>query len=218
MLASAQSYQYNIQNYTNSSSISVIDDFTITYDAFNEKLQLDVTYANSSPEGFWLVVSDGENPKYNVSEYAIIYFDATAAQPVITAYEYDGANNANSFQTTTFLDSSSNPGSKVSGSISQSSSGGDVFSLTVHASDINAANLGPDWDGIEFGEKLGLWYHTVTFSEDPAYQDDGGLSNFSIDQNNYLDRANLKTELVPEPSSSTLLGLCGTLMLLRRKR
>ena len=215
---SAETYEFNVEGYTRSSSISAIDDFTVSYTPSNETLTLDVTYANNRPEGFWMVVSDGENSKNNTDGYAIYYFDATAAEPIVTAYVYDGINETRSFETEALLDSSLNPNSNLSGSISQSATGGDVFSLTVDASAINAADFGPDWDGSQFTERVGVRFHTVTFSEAPTYSRAGGLSSFEIDKNNFLDTANSRTGQLPEPSSSMLLGLFGLLLLIRRRR
>ena len=217
--ASAQTYSYERENYTTSSSISVIDEFSVTYNQSSETLQLDVSYANDRPDGFWVVLSDGENPRANADEYAIFYFDATTDTPVVSAHVYDGTNTPSSFSTRPLLDSNfNNPASNLSGSVSQSANGGDAFSLTVNASAINAANLGPDWDGAQFGENIGVWFHTFTIDGSTAYNLNGGLSSLPIQQRNFLDVANGNTDLVPEPSSSLLLGLSGMLVLLRRKR
>ena len=67
-----------------------------SYDAGTGDFTWNYTTDTKEHDGFWLVVSDGENPKDERGEYAILYGDINGG--IISAFEYSGQNNANSFK------------------------------------------------------------------------------------------------------------------------
>ena len=138
---------------------------------------------DGSNDGFWLVVSSGENPKTNANEYAILYGDR--AENRITAYTYDGANSKNSFETGTLLGTFDNAFSD-GGTHPQYGYGMTMFSLDVAG--INAAFDTPEWDGVQFGEETGIWFHQSSGTEF-SYGTDGAITGFDIDGQIWLDRA-----------------------------
>lgn len=167
--------------------------------------------------GFWLVVSDGPNPKNQIGEYAILYADLDDNR--ITAYEYNGDNNASSF---------SNPGNNLGvfdGVMNYTNNAGNAgndglvtFSLDVTS--INAQALGSEWDGISFGENIGVWFH---FAENLTANYSGHeLTKFDLPHQGYVDFQSKPTTgcddlppdfpgcnpvVVSEPGSVALLGL-----------
>ncbi|MEM9422768.1 MAG: hypothetical protein AAF986_09730, partial [Pseudomonadota bacterium] len=135
--------------------------------------------------GFWLVVSDGPNPKNQIGEYAILYGDLINNR--ITAYEYNGDNNATSFiDPGNFLQTFENPFT-----INQSNGHVD---FEIDVTSINMAPLGPEWDGVNFGvgtHKIGVWFH---FSRDLRvnYAMKNGnleLTKFNLRHQGYVDFA-----------------------------
>jgi len=131
---------------------------------------------DDSEDGFWLVVSPGENPKYNAQEYAILYGDRESNR--ITAYAYDGNNNANSFRGGEYLATYENAFS--------SSNGMTMFSLDVGA--INGAYDTAEWEGVGFGGQQGIWFHQSDDSNF-AYNADGTIENYSFGGQMWVDTA-----------------------------
>lgn len=157
--ASAQDiFQYERTGAGGGPDGDLLEYFELVYDADNQRLRAHLDFTpeivkGSREGGFWLVVSDGPNPKNQIGEYAILYGDLNTNR--ITAYEYNGNNSANSindpgnllqtfFGAMTFEDSNSSDG---------------VVKFDIDVSSINMANLGPDWDGVSFDEKIGVWFH-----------------------------------------------------------
>lgn len=131
---------------------------------------------DGSKDGFWLVVSPGENPKSNANEYAILYGDRASNR--ITAYTYDGQNKADSYKTGDLLGTYDNVFSTANGKTE--------FSLDV--SSINSAFDTPDWKGVSFGEQIGIWFHQSSDSEF-TYGAGGALTNYAYGGQMWLDRA-----------------------------
>ncbi|MGB7406770.1 MAG: PEP-CTERM sorting domain-containing protein [Pacificimonas sp.] len=168
-------------------------------------LSLDVEFAgeNVSNDGFWFVVSDGPNPKGTPDELAVLYGDV--ANNKITSYVYDGVNGPGSWQdTSAFLESAAGV---------LQTTGTDSYSFTLDVSSINALNLSSDWDGAQFGDKIGIWFHPVK-SASFAYDSDGRITSFSRSGNGFYDGRNFDTTPgpggnipVPAPGALGLLGL-----------
>lgn len=181
------------------------------YDSISASYNTDGTltfateFGAEAADGFWTVFSTGPNPKRHDKELAILYGDLASGD--LYAYEYNGLNSANSWNTPgNLLDS-------FSGAITNTGSG---FSLSIDANNINGADLSSDWTGVEFGEKIGLWYH-------PTWGTNMTTDPFSFSYNNqgWYDISNHTTTVtdVPEPGTvalfaSAMLGLFG----LRRRR
>ena len=225
-LASGQTFSYNADHDDLVSlsaesgtgykfDIAEISEFSLVYNSDSQLLDFSATYNNSHPDGFWFVLSDGPNPKNHVDEYAIFYFDASQPSPIVSAFVYDGENNASSFSDPAILlDSSLNSDSKLKASVD-----GNKFSFTADVSDINDAalqGLGDQWQGAQFGDTVGIWFHTFTLGGETTYDENtGALTSLPINRADFFDTAN--QQAVPEPSSM-LLSLVGTLLLFRRKR
>lgn len=169
--------------------------------------------------GFWLVVSDGENPKSQIGEYAILYGDLNNNR--ITAFEYNGNNSA---------DSIVDPGNQLeifsnAMTYTDANNSDGIVTFDLDVTSINMANLGGDWDGVSFGEKIGVWFHfganlTPTYANGNAAS--GQLTNFHLPHQGYVDFANGNSKqcddlppdfpgcdpvTVSEPGSVALLGL-----------
>lgn len=133
---------------------------------------------DGSKDGFWLVVSDGPNPKSNANEYAILYGDRDANR--ITAYTYDGTNGPNSYKTGDYLATYDNV---------FSSGGPDMTMYTLDVSGINAAFNTADWDGVQLGSNSGIWFHQSAGSNF-SYNADGTIADYAFSGQMWLDAAN----------------------------
>lgn len=179
--------------------------------------------------GFWLAVSNGPNPKGISGELAIFYFDATTTTPTLTAYGYNGINGNNSFldgsiQSGTqapdrIASSLTNPNLLRSIGVSNNADGSRTMSFDIRGSLINNHTSpygnAADWQGVDFGNKFGIWYHPVTGLRS-EYNQEGFLTKFTPHKQGYIDLANETTEAVPEPATMATLGL-GVAGLLRRR-
>ena len=166
-------------------------------------------------DGFWLVVSDGENPKGDADEYAILFGDLTNQR--LTAYLYNGVNSSNSWR---------NPGVYLQSfdadlMIEQpaSSSTGTTVSFQIDVSGINSLDVNAipgypdyqpqpniDWDGIAFGRQLGIWFHP-TAGGSFEYNEAGEITTFRPGSAGWLDGKNYQATRVPEPGVLYLVGL-----------
>lgn len=149
--------------------------------------------------GAWLVLSDGENPKNNVDEYAIMYLDATAS--TVSIYNYNGKNSANSYRYSDYLGSTA---------LNVIENGPDevTFEFSLDATDINnSTSYGSEWKGIAFSEEIGLWFHDAAGLH-TAYDANGKLLSFVSAKSGWYDTTKaLPTTKVPEPGSLAALGL-----------
>ncbi len=139
---------------------------------------------DGSKDGFFLVVSDGENPKTNANEYAILYGDRASNR--ITAYTYDGLNNGGqSYQNGTLLGTFEN--AFRDGGVHQTL-GYELTDFTLDVGAINAAFASPEWDGVQIGAQSGIWFHQTEGSQF-SYGADGSITNFQFSDQVFLDRA-----------------------------
>jgi len=160
---------------------------------------------NNLSDGAWLVLSDGENPKNNVDEYAIMYMDAVNQK--VSIYNYDGENSANSYKSSDFLGSTA---------LNVIENGNDeiTFEFSLDATDINNnTNYGADWKGIAFDEEIGLWFHN-TSGLHTSYGANGELLDFSSARSGWYDTSKpfsttVSAASVPEPGSVAALAVFG---------
>ena len=150
------------------------------YDTDNETYGMKFR-SDQGKDGFWLVVTDGDNPKGDGSTNAILYGDI--ANNKITAYTYNGENNANSYDSGTYLGTYDNA----------FSSGGTHptygYEMTMFSLDVAGINnaFGPEFDGVTLGDKAGIWFHQSAGSEF-TYGTDGSITDYAFDSQMWLDR------------------------------
>jgi len=211
--ANATVYTYNTNtsgsfggNYASNNGLGY-DSVSASFDNSTNQFSWEVDYSGANPDGFWLVISDGSNPKYNPLEYSIFYGDYTSGN--LSAYAYNGNNNSGSWLANPFL-----------GDLSSSTytNGSDVFGFSFDATAINGLGLGPDWQGTQFANNIGVWFHP-TYNLSSSFNSDGSIAAFSPSNNAWYDTNNdgdcgtndrgciTATASVPEPTSMALLGL-----------
>lgn len=194
-------YSFTDNNaYTGGPTGDVIDSLSTTWDVDNEIFTWNTTFTDSEIDSFWLVVNDKDNPKQVDSNELVIMYGDLTEQKVYT-YVYNGANNANSYQSSQLLQT--DPLNVVGNSIN----------FTIDATNINnawvpmgsAANADP-YRGLVVGpESIGIWFHVAKGST--VATTDGRIDNYSFQQQGWYDRANLALVEVPEPGSMALMGL-----------
>ena len=209
--ANATIYTYNSNNpglfggsYATNNNLGY-DSISASFNDANNQFSWEVDYSGANPDGFWLVVSDGPNPKNNPLEYSIFYGDYSSGN--LAAYAYNGNNNAGSWASNPFVGDFSS---------SMYTSGSDIFGFSIDATTMNGMNLGPDWDGAQFAENIGIWFHptwNLNASFNPA---DGSILNFTPRSNAWYD-TNYDGDCdtndrgcitqVPEPATFALMGL-----------
>lgn len=196
--------------------ISNIDaSFNNVTDAFT----WDVTYSNGvtkDTDGYWLVVSNGPVPRGTADQFAIIYFDASnLAAPKVSVYRYSGQNNGLSWQNpANLLASSQVAGSGISATATQTG-GQRRFQLSLDATAINAAFPAPAWEGIEFGNSIGVWFHSVGGLSTGYHSTSKKLNKFDYTREGWLDLDNQTT--IPTPGAAAMMALAG-LVAARRRR
>lgn len=147
------------------------------------------------------MLNDGPNPKAHVQENTMFYLDGLNSK--LTAYTYNGVNGSGSWKdaNSVYLDS---------WDLNVEDNGDErTFSFDINMAEINGrTDLGADWEGTAFGEKLGIWYHAVN-DLDVAYNADGSLDQFGYSSQGWYDTANRTAERVPEPSAMAGLAVAG---------
>jgi len=133
-------------------------------------------------DGFWLVVTDGDNPKGDGTSNAILYGDLENNR--ITAYTYNGENTSDSFTDGTLLGTYEN----VFSSGGTHANGYELTMFNLDVSEINGS-IGADFDGVQLGEQAGIWFHQSAGS-DFAYGADGSIVDYAFDSQMWLDRGN----------------------------
>lgn len=191
------------------------------------------THAN----GFTLATSDGENPVGKSGELSLLYFDASAGTPVLSAYGYNGRNDI-----TSHIDGTSDSGvtdapDRIVSSLESNASdwlietvydvqgdGSITMGFTIDASPITGHSPlypeAPAWYGVGYGAEAGVWYHSFAGVQS-AYQDDY-LSNWQASEHGFLDTKSWVTDVtdpVPEPATLVLVGVgLGLTAITRRRR
>ena len=152
------------------------------YDSDNEAYAMKYR-ADQGKDGFWLVLSDGNNPKGDGASNAILYGDI--ANNRITAYAYNGENSSSSFENGALLGTYENVFS--SGGVHPEYG----YELTMFSIDVSGINnaLGEDFDGVQIGERAGIWFHQSAGSNF-TYNADGSIADYTFDNQMWLDRGN----------------------------
>jgi hypothetical protein len=206
------------------------------FDSTSNSLQWLVNFGNVpghsswKTDGFTLALNNGPNPKGHEGELALLFFDASDATPVLTAYGYNGNNSVS-----TYFDGAARSGIQtpdlIGGTRSASpwvnqltarteADGSRTLGFEIDASAIighTPLHPGPgglaDWFGIGFDQGLGIWMHPFA-ALDTSYAG-GYLTSWSFKEEGWLDGSGFTT--VPEPGTIALFGL-GAIGLIRKRR
>lgn len=204
-------YKYVVTDPSHNPAGGDIQKIDTSFNATTNEFTFSLTVSDPaylSADGFTLAINGGPNPKGNPGEMALIYFDASGGQPVVTIYGYSGQNNQNSY-----FDGSPATGVQAPDKIASSlladnpfisitegvdAYGNKVFSFTIDASVIQ--NHIPlygdpaDWTGVAFGDQLGMWLHPVA-NLHTAYGQDGYLTEWDDYAQGWYDVAYKPTEV-----------------------
>ena len=163
------------------------------------------------PNGAWLVLSPGPNPKKHVDEYSIFYLDGENNR--ITAYVYDGENNSKTYQDPTrFIQSWDN----ALNIIDDPNTGKRTLSFALDVTDVNNALDHDDWSGAAFGAEVGIWFHAT---KDPqAAYDELGRLTFFTGASGWYDKKDKTTTVIPEPALLLGLGLVASWGIVKHRK
>ncbi len=208
--AHAQSYRYDATAAEVAGSTAYagqLTGVTASYNAATQRLAWAASFApnahGTTPDGFWLALNDGPNPKGTAGELPIFYFDASKSTgPILTAYGYNGENG-----NTSYYDGSPAAGTQSPDRIFSSLlSGNGIYDLTytraadgtvtmgfdIDATTVNGYNpINPGanpWDGADFNSQVGVWFHPTAGTQ-TSYAS-GYLSSFAFSSQGWLDNSN----------------------------
>ncbi|MGN7439345.1 MAG: VWA domain-containing protein, partial [Alcanivorax sp.] len=190
--AFSQGYQYSIDNPPGSANGGDIKNITTCYDENTNQFSFEMKIDDVS-EGFTLAINGGPNPKGHANEMALIYFDASGSEPVITIYNYNGLNTQTSWQGSEIVSSIATADIFSNISVTTDGSGNKIFSFEMDATTIQEFSNDPDWTGVSFADQLGMWLHPVK-GLDTDYDADGFLTQWSTGGNGYYDTSYRDTE------------------------
>lgn len=212
-----------------------LSNFNVEYnpvaDKFGAKFTIAENSAHKKADKFYMVVSNGPNPKGTPGQLAIFYVDGSGSAPVLTAYGYNGKQDGiGSWQDGSSASGTQSPdkiGSSLNGfgnfvSKVNNANGSSTYHFEVPGSVMNSytpINSTPDpWEGVAFGPKFGLWFGTIA-GGNIQYGGDNFISNFSLNgaTRGWLDLDNRHAEVVPEPMTMTALAV-GLAALARRRK
>ena len=248
-LASATTYEYSATNPTGGTGAGNVSSIFTSYDPLAQQLTWQATISGASSSlanGFWLVLSDGPNPKGIADEFPIFYLDAsksfdtsgnaTGIAPTLSAYAYNGVNGFDSYATpgVTLLSSASGLNWNASDSLlATGSSATHTLGFTIDTALLNntaavgaafTASSTPfnptNWEGTGFGPQIGIWFHPYTTGGIySTYNAAGSLTSLHVADQSWVDTAYTDTvAVVPEPGSAVLVSLVGIGLMLRRSR
>ena len=195
-------YSFSKENPRGGDKAGDIKNVETTFNSGTNDFTFDLTIDPIS-EGFTLAINNGPNPKGHGGEMALIYFDASGAQPVISVYAYNGMNTQTSWEdggladgiqpTDAILNSIANADLFSNISVTIDAAGNKHFSFSMDADEIMNHNplYGPDneWSGVSFDDTIGMWLHPVR-GLDTSYDNDGFLTQWSVEDQSYYDTSN----------------------------
>ena len=234
LASSASATIYKVERTSNlgNNAAGVMTRLAAQYNDATGVLHWEVDYSDTLADGFTLAINDGPNPKGHAGELALIYFDASGASPVVSAFAYNGKNSSNSFEDgdgnaagnqapDSIFDASEEAAWALSASSQALGGGGQRFSLSIQTAGLQAHSpLYPDavdpWTGIGFAEKIGWWFHSFSGLQ-TSYDAEGVLTQWDFDDEGWSDKSGISTVEVPAPGSVALIGVAG-LAVARRRR
>lgn len=204
--AQATFYSYSIDNPAGSTGGGDIKNITTSYSTTSQIFSWEYTI-DAINDGFWLVVSDGPNPKGIDDQLAILYGDLN--NNLLTAYQYNGLNSSSSYSTPgILLQQWSNVFTTVN-----TGPGIETTSFSIDVSGINSAINSSNWEGIQFGEQIGIWFHPSRGSNF-TYNDDREITAFTRASAGWHDSSNQTTteepvdpNEIPSPNALLLMVL-----------
>ncbi|MGF1563047.1 MAG: PEP-CTERM sorting domain-containing protein [Geminicoccaceae bacterium] len=138
-----------------------LGNITASFDSVSQIFEWMFEYDPGAAEAFWLVVSDGENPKGVQDQLAILFGDLLTGQ--LTSYVYNGANNTSSIDDPSILLTYFGD-DVIDVALGGGSGGRNKASFTINVADLNSNPPTPpgpaNWEGLSFGEQIGVWFHT----------------------------------------------------------
>ncbi len=207
--AQAATYTYQITNPHGGDEAGDITQFSTSYNSDTQALSWQSTLTETNgviANSFWLVLSDGPDPMIDRNEYAILYGDSYSGN--VAAYVYNGLNSGSSWNT---------PGEFIHNyggvfETTETNVGERTFSFSIDASILNSylpTTPGTnDWDGVQFDETIGVWYHPAYIDKPASFNADGSLLEFPEIVSGFFDLSEQYTVAsVPEPSSLVLVGV-----------
>ncbi|MEM9006614.1 MAG: hypothetical protein AAGE59_24190 [Cyanobacteria bacterium P01_F01_bin.86] len=215
--AAAVNFIYDSQAVGGNVNVGIHESIRTTFNPQTDLLTWSSTFATNPnngklADGAWLVLSEGPNPKSNQQQYTMFYMDGVNEK--LTAYTYNGVNGSNSWQdsNSVFL------GSWELGVEENTAGDKRTFSFAMDMTDINnRTDLGSDWEGTYFKDKVGIWFHGVA-DVNATYNDDGSLSEFSYSSQGWYDTKDRPTQAVPEPGMLAGIAAVTALGVVQRKR
>jgi hypothetical protein len=162
---------------------------SLSYNPALNSLRVTTSFTNNRPDGYWLAISPGANPKGNDRELAILYMDLKENRYAV--YNYNGVSGGNSFN----VGGSTSP-VFIQGGAANLNQNGNTYSFNLNVNNINngALNSNAGWTGLEFGSQIGIWYHF--FDGDIQFNNNGTIQSLNAYSQGWSDLAN-------KPTSST---------------
>ncbi|MFW5426576.1 MAG: VPLPA-CTERM sorting domain-containing protein [Methylophagaceae bacterium] len=198
--ASAATFSYERTNGTlGGSAGGTFDSISSSYNQTTNQLDWAITngqMAAGAVDGFWLVLSSGPNPKSSDKQLAIVYADFNSN--TLLAYTYNGLNNANSI---------TSPGVLIGDFSAGIINSGNTVGFSIDVSSINSfydTNVEPDWEGMQYGENIGVWFHTTVGTSITGNAQSG--YNFGYRRQAWYDTNMENTTVVPVPAALFLFA------------
>ncbi len=186
-----------------------------SFSATTKRLTFDVALTGATTggplitTGFWLVISNGPDPKAHPGELAIFYFDATNfAAPLLTVYAYNGADAGTSFSDGDPATPGDQPGDLIKGVLETSyinqllaedtlvgNQPRRHFKIDIDATDIlTHVPLYPaasPWFGTGFDRLFGVWFHPAA-GFTPTYESTqpGRITSLDLTGHGWFDAPN----------------------------
>lgn len=198
--------------------VGSFDRIVTTYDDVAQRFTWESTFSPfvdgsgaHFPNGGWLVVNAGGNPKAHVDELSILFIDGLNSR--VTAYVYDGQNGVSG----TLSDPSRYIATYDGGASFGANGDGTVsLALDLEVGVINGILAGPDWRGVRFDDELGIWFHPAENAHF-QYAKDGRIDRFAYARQGWLDTSAQDTTNMPEPGAAVVFSL-GLGLLASRQR
>lgn len=161
---------------------------TATYNSDTDDFTFKMVMANDQTNGFTLALNDGPMPLDNDDEMAMIFFDNSGDQPVVTAHNYIEMRDFASYNGAK-LASSLRADSPFYGiDVSTDADGNTVYCFSMDATVIQQSSNGPNWTGVSFNESIGVWLFPIR-NLGTTYGADGYIDSLTYQDHGIYDVA-----------------------------